>query len=431
MQTLLLGFLLDFFLGACRQSSFFRLNSLQGVFNAPFAPDLSHEGTVGSHVFRESIPLLQSRNDLRRRNRVRHDYIHEVIFVVRQRNMEELTKFLHDVSNPASANFGQHLTKEEVAQLTTNPLSRDIIVSYLESNGANVLSETCYGEYITANAPIEVWERLLNTKFFNFQQTQRNGHINEIIRTEKYWIPKDLDSHVESVFKTIELPDQPHGDTPIFLAETDGRRTMTPHKIRDFYNLTDHHGSPKSTQAILGCKESYPNQEDLAFFQLSQNQSLKAVLSMGVHSNHSKCEIDGDLCGLSNLGAQYMMSTSPESPTTYWHSDSDSHFTDWIVEVADIVNPPLVLSIGFWSEERTLARSVHLAFTTQAIKLGAMGVTIVASSGDDGAVGSVVREEGTGWCGYVPTFPSTNPFVTSVGSTSVSLVVYGTVCEEL
>jgi subtilase family serine protease len=123
------------------------------------------------------------------------------------------------------------------------------------------------------------------------------------------------------------------------------------------------------------------------------------------------------------------MSTSPESPTTYWHSDS--HFTDWIVEVADTVNPPLVLSIGFWSEERTLARSVHLAFTTQAIKLGAMGVTIVASSGDDGAVGSVVREEGTGRCGYVPTFPSSNPFVTSIGSTSVSLVAYDTVCEEL
>jgi hypothetical protein len=156
---------------------------------------------------------------------------------------------------------------------------------------------------------------------------------------------------------------------------------------------------------------------------------LKALLSMGVHSNHSKCETDGDLCGLSNLGAQYMMSTSPESPTTYWHSDS--HFTDWIVEVADTVNPPLVLSIGFWSEERTLARSVHLAFTTQAIKLGAMGVTIVASSGDDGAVGSVVREEGTGRCGYVPTFPSSNPFVTSIGSTSVSLVAYDTVCEEL
>lgn len=423
MQALFLGFLVDFFFNTCRQNSFFSSNFFKSVFDRPFAADLNLEGSVGSHVFRESIPLLPSRNDLRKRNRVRHDYIHEVIFVVRQRNMDGLTNILHDISNPASANFGQHLSREEVAHLTTNPLSRDIIISFLKSNGATIVSETRYGEYITANAPIEVWERLFKTEFFSFHQTQRNGHINEIIRTERYYIPKDLDSHVESVFKTIEVPDQPHGDAPIFSAESDGQRTMTPRKIRDIYNMTDHHGSSYSTQAILGCKHSYPNQADLEYFQLSQNQSFMAMMRMGAHSNHSKCEIDGNSCGLSNLAAQYMMSTSPESPTTYWHTDTDSHFTDWIVEVANTVNPPLVLSIGFWSEERTLAKSVHLAFTTQAIKLGAMGVTIIASSGDDGAVGSLVREEGTGRCGYVPTFPSSNPFVTSVGSTSVRLAM--------
>lgn len=422
MQTLFLGFLLDFLLSTCRPSDYFKLNFLKVASGSPFAADLNLEGTVGSHVFRESIPLLPSRNDLKRRDRVRQDYIHEVIFVVRQRNMDGLTKILHDISNPESANFGQHLTREEVAKLTTNPLSRDTIISYLESHGATILSETYYGEYITANAPIEIWERLLNTEFFSFQRTQPNGHVSKIVRTERYWIPTELDSHVESVFKTVELPDRPQRDTATFLAETDGRRTMTPQKIRDMYNMTDHRGSADSTQAILGCKESYPNGADLASFKLSQNQSSQAKMSMGVHSNHSKCESVGNLCGVSNLGVQYMMSTSPESPTTCWQTDSD--FTDWIIEVADAVNPPLVISIGFWSEERTLANSVHLAFTTEAIKLGAIGVTIVASSGDDGAVGSMVREGGTGRCGYVPTFPSSNPFVTSVGSTSVRLAKY-------
>ena len=419
MQTLFLGFLLDFFLSTYRQSTFLRLN-YRSLFGSPFTGDINLAGTVGSHVFRESIPLLPSRSDLRRRNRIPNDYVHEVIFVVRQRNMEKLTKILHDISNPASVNFGQHLTRDEVAQLTTNPLSRDIIISYLELNGATILSETRHGEYITANARIEVWEKLLNTEFFSFHQTQRNGHVTEMVRTERYWIPNDLDSHVESVFKTIDLPDQPHGDAPIFLAETNTQQTMTPRKIRDIYNLTDHHGSVNSTQAVLGYEEFHPNQADLADFQLSQNLSFQAMTSSRTHPNHSKCETDGSFSRLSDLGAQYMMSTSPESPTTYWRTDSQ--FTDWMVEVADTANPPLVLTIGFWSEERYLAKSVHLAFTTQAIKLGAMGVTIIASSGDDGAFGSMVRTEGTARCGYVPTFPSSNPYVTSVGSTSVSLV---------
>jgi tripeptidyl-peptidase I len=428
MQTLFLGFLLDFFLSSCRSSSFLGLN-FRSFFTSPFAGNLNPDGTVGSHVFRESIPLLPSRNDLKRQNRVRHDYIHEVIFVVRQRNMEELSKILHDISNPASSNFGQHLSREEVAQLTTNPLSRDIITSYLKSNGANILSETSYGEYITANARIDVWEKLLKAEFYSFQQIQRNGHVSEIVRTERYWIPKVLDSHVESVFRTIELPDQPQGDAPIFSSSSSGATktethegTMTPRKIRDVYNVTDNHGSVNSTQAVVGCRELYPSEADLASFQSSQNLSLQAMGRIGLPSNDSKCETDDGFCGMSNLGAQYLMSISPESPTAYWHTGcvSGSHITDWIVEVADTVNPPLVISIGFWSEERTIAKSVHLAFTTQAIKLGAMGVTIVASSGDDGAVGSIVRKEGTARCGYEPTFPSSNPFVTSVGATSVS-----------
>ena len=35
--------------------------------------------------------------------------------------MEQLTKFLHDVSDPTSDNYGQHMTVEAVANLTSNP----------------------------------------------------------------------------------------------------------------------------------------------------------------------------------------------------------------------------------------------------------------------------------------------------------------------
>ena len=35
--------------------------------------------------------------------------------------MEQLTKFLHDVSDPTSDNYGQHMTGEAVANLTSNP----------------------------------------------------------------------------------------------------------------------------------------------------------------------------------------------------------------------------------------------------------------------------------------------------------------------
>ena len=40
-----------------------------------------------------------------------------------------------------------------------------------------------------------------------------------------------------------------------------------------------------------------------------------------------------------------------------------------------------------------------------------MGVTVLAASGSDGVSGSNVG------CGYFPSFPATNPYVTAVGGT--------------
>ena len=74
-----------------------------------------------THVFKESIPQLSSRMDILKQSRMSSDYHHEIIFVIKQNNMEQLTKFLHDVSDPTSDNYGQHMTGEAVANLTSNP----------------------------------------------------------------------------------------------------------------------------------------------------------------------------------------------------------------------------------------------------------------------------------------------------------------------
>jgi tripeptidyl-peptidase-1 len=51
-----------------------------------------------------------------------------------------------------------------------------------------------------------------------------------------------------------------------------------------------------------------------------------------------------------------------------------------------------------------------------------MGVTLVAASGDDGANPRDARETtgfiGASACGYMPVFPTSCPYVTSVGATS-------------
>ena len=82
--------------------------NLDGGRSAGFDPsstrleDNQDEGNSASHshVFRESTPLLSSRSDLTKTGRPDDDHIHEVIFVIQSRNMDDLTRIVDDVSDP-------------------------------------------------------------------------------------------------------------------------------------------------------------------------------------------------------------------------------------------------------------------------------------------------------------------------------------------
>ena len=380
--------------------------------------------------YKGSIPRLSARNDLVRHNRINCDFIHEVVFVIQQRNMDELTRMLHDVSDPRSSNYGQHMTQEQVTRMTENLEARDYVLAYLDKKGASVTAATLGSEYITASAPISVWESMLNTEFYSFHQTQSDGKIEKMVRAENYWIPTDLDVHVESVFNTIQIPYRVIGNlqVPELIPQSDIHTSMklealtgftTPAKIKEYYNVTHHRGSPASTQGIYGTIGQYFSPSDLSSFQIAfglPNQPL--VASIGGFSSDAKCVSSATNCAEANLDVQYIMATSPDSPTTYWYSNLV--FSDWLVTVAATSKPPLVFSISYGADEASMSNSEMKAFSTQAIKLGMMGITIVAASGDDGAVSDTVRGLGKTACGYSPLFPGSNPYVVSVGATAVS-----------
>jgi tripeptidyl-peptidase I len=375
--------------------------------------------SIESHVFKETIPLLSSRDDIEKRDRVSHDHIHHVVFVVQQRNMDELTRILHDVSDPLSVNYGQHMSREQVSMMTSNPEARDAVVKYINANGATLVSETLSSEYITASAPISVWERVLNTEFFTFHQTQHDGTVLKVVRAERYWIPRELDEHVESVFNTIQMPlHQLFGSSQRIPRLSEYENAITPAKLRIFYNIGSSYGSNASTQAIYASLDQSFSPKDLSLFQYNFDLKDDPVkTSIGGYSSDERCKEDPSYCNEGNLDIQYIMGISPYSPTTYWYTDNT--VGSWLVDVSNTAEPPLVLSISYGLEESMASESELNSFNTDAIKLSARGVTIVVSSGDDGAVSSLVRTEKRA-CGYSPIFPASNPYVVSVGATSVS-----------
>lgn len=66
--------------------------------------------------------------------------------------------------------------------------------------------------------------------------------------------------------------------------------------------------------------------------------------------------------------------------------------------------------------EPEVSATVATAFNTEAMKLGAQGVSIFVSSGDDGVANFQARGQASK-CAYTPSFPASSPYVTAVGAT--------------
>ena len=105
------------------------------------------------------------------------------------------------------------------------------------------------GEYITARAPIRVWEKMFDTDFFAFRMTHSDATVENLIRAEHYSVPRELNKHLASVFNTIEMFDQifkhvqsiPMAKKGEFSTADSGY--MTPDALRSYFNVTGTSGS--------------------------------------------------------------------------------------------------------------------------------------------------------------------------------------------
>ena len=259
------------------------------------------EGSEGfkSHSFREAATGLILNDRIIKEDRVPLLQTHDVIFVIKQRNLDELTQILHDISDPESVRYGQHMSAMEIADLTRNPGSRSSVVNYLNASGASIVSETLYSEYITARASVQVWEQMFDTEFYTYAlhplESDYGGQSDEsaikrFVRAEEYSVPMVLDTHVTSVLNTVQMisiqprrPSQYENVTSDSQVAFDG--TVYPGTLNAAYNIDSNIGHPRATQAVYESLNQSFSPSDLAAFQQMYGLPLIPVnKSIGGHS---------------------------------------------------------------------------------------------------------------------------------------------------
>ena len=240
---------------------------------------------------------------------------HTIIFAVQPRNVDILEDILMNVSYLSSPDYGKHKSKKEILELLRNKDGRDRVHSFLRSNGARVLEETLYGEYITACAPVKSWEMMLSTEFFMYKH--KHDLYPSVIRARDYKLDEYIRGDVANVYNVNDFP-IPQSRKPIATSATismtaNGYITLS--ALNTYYKIFTNTGNSLVNQSIFSALGQYYGGSDIVGFQNTFGIPVHLPNDPNGRNSQSTCNSNSNSCIESNLDLEYIMAVAQKVPT--------------------------------------------------------------------------------------------------------------------
>ncbi|KAF7344169.1 Family S53 protease [Mycena venus] len=354
----------------------------------------------------------------------------ELFIAIVQSNITGLAKVVDAVSFPSSPSYGQYLSSAEVAEYVKPPAeSLSAVMDWVTPNVASVKPFSPAGDILRVSLTVEQAEGLFNTKFSTYTQSA-NGQ--EMIRALNYSLPSTVQQHILHVHPIIAFtppPQRPSQNTVYKRKATLNRRQLAPCEdivrpvcIQQFYGIpnTTISGSLTNSIGVQGYNSAslgeYANEDDLATF-LNEFRPDIAGNTFSVTLLNGAQNLQDNSGGLEGqIDIQYTVGVAGNVPTTYvldgTNSDAATSYMDTINWLLSQEDPPTVFTTSYANEETDLTQSAATSVCNGYMQLAAIGISMIFASGDGGA-----SDNQQGCTSFVPMFPSTCPYVTSVGGT--------------
>eukprot|EP00026_Physarum_polycephalum_P005572 Phypoly_transcript_05607.p1 GENE.Phypoly_transcript_05607~~Phypoly_transcript_05607.p1 ORF type:complete len:579 (+),score=122.11 Phypoly_transcript_05607:130-1866(+) len=342
-----------------------------------------------------------------------------------QYNLDVLESTLLDISNTKSPNYGKWLTAEEVTEMVapTPKVSRQV-AQFLRANGAIKIANR--RDNIKMTAPVSVIEKLFNTKLYNFHHVEKTS--KRIIRAVgSYEIPSEIALHVDFVSGLYEFPaiKRSHSAPVVAVGDSfDGY--VVPLTINSLYGIPAKFTVNKNSSICVAefqDDQSY-NKKDLDAF--AKQNDIPAITVSHIVGPYVGSDPDAE----STLDVQYAGAIAQSTDLWFWTVEDWMY--DFAVDFLATKNPPLVVSMSWgWPEpnqcdvgnctgDETSKQYVERT-NVEFQKIGAIGVSLFAASGDQGAPGDDNPNcDAHGKKTLSTIFPGASPWVVSVGATMLS-----------
>ncbi|KAF7857959.1 hypothetical protein EAF04_009316 [Stromatinia cepivora] len=388
---------------------------------------------------------------------------------LRQGQFDELERHLYEVSDPSHHRYGQHLSADEVNDLIKpSDETYNLVHEWLQDNNieAGSLEYSPARDWIKITIPIEDIESLLDTEYSTYQH--EDGEY--IVRTPEWSLPLHLHDHIETiqptnsffrpraVAKTMKKVNEvteyqalaPSNYKPPTVGQTAADvcnvSSVTPLCLRTLYGTIDYtvqaaHKNKMALTDYLG--ESNNRSDTKLFLEQYRPEAASAAYSFDVQiinggnneqgqENATELAAGKDLEG--NLDSETMLGigyptpliayttggSPPFTPDSQTPTDTNEPYLTWLQYMLDQKDKDLpgVVSNSYQDTEQTVPYSYAVSVCKGFAQLGARGVSVLFGSGDngvgsDGTCISNVDNSTT----FLAMFPSTCPYVTSVGGT--------------
>ena len=343
-------------------------------------------------------------------------------FALKQRNLESLERVFWEVSDPRSAEYGNHLSLSNLTRLIA-PSDETIatVQGWLRDHG--VLASDCSTiltkDFMTCRMSCASAEAMLvGAKFYRFKHVKLSKPV--VRSLQLYSVPKNIAPHVDFVGGVLRFPAVNGPSSPMVHKQEFFDNMLTrdqihigvfPRVLRERYNVSDVVGShPDNRQSVAQFLEQYYSPTDLKEFFFLFGGSFKHLKEMtkviGPNSGRSGIE--------ASLDTQYIMSLGAMVPTWFWSTagrhESQEPFLEWLLDISNHSDVPWVHSVSYSDNEDTLDEAYMNRINVEFQKGGARGLTFLFASGDNGA--GCKKQK------FRPMYPSSSPYVTTVGGTA-------------
>lgn len=223
---------------------------------------------------------------------------------LKEQNLDKLQTRLLEISNPKHADYGKHMSRSEIEEMTA-PSTKSVaaVSAWLASHG--IKAGPVSNGFMKISLRTDQAQKLLNTDYNVYHNADKS---KTTVRTTQYSVPASLHDEISTIQPTTMFSDMglikpvvsklPANAEPIHARDSCGF-SVTPSCLQSLYNINYTPSGSNTSIGIAGYLGEVASQSDLSSF-LSSYTSIPSSAAFSVElvnggSNSGSGTLEADL----------------------------------------------------------------------------------------------------------------------------------------